>query len=355
MGDDNKGQSESGLSSLGRYLTHERELTESVALCEKAGRLNQSAVGWSRAPVHDCALPGSWGRRKRWDYWCVTSPEIVVTLTYANVDYLGIADIWVMERASGRTLNASRVVPLALGFGQPDEVGAETIQYSRGGFELVFAEDSWGTHLLGRAPGRGFACDICVERPEGHETLSVVIPWSDTEFQCTTKENTRPAAGWVEAFGRRFELPAGESWGCLDYGRGKWPYSTIWNWGSASGAQGGRVVGLQLGGKWTDGTGMTENALCIDGRLTKIGEELVWEYDADDWLAPWKISTSQSDQIDLVLKPGYDKASRLELGVLSSTVHQCFGDYYGSVVSDEGERIEIDGLYGWAEEARWRW
>ncbi|RIK04675.1 MAG: DUF2804 domain-containing protein [Acidobacteria bacterium] len=333
----------------------EKELTEKISLCGETGRLNRDSVGWSRAPVHDCALPGSWGRRKRWDYWCVTSPEIVVTLTYANVDYLGIADIWVLERATGRTASASRVVPLAIGFSQPDEVGAETIRYSKGSFEIVLAEDSGGTQLLSRAPGRNIACDIFVERPDGHETMSVVIPWSETEFQCTTKENTRPASGWVEAFEQRFELPVGESWGCLDYGRGKWPYSTVWNWGSASGTQGGRVVGLQLGGKWTDGTGMTENALCVDGRLTKIGEELTWEYDSGNWLAPWRIFTPNSDKIDLTLRPDHDKASRLELGVLSSTVHQCFGQYSGAIVSGEGERIEIDSLFGWAEEARWRW
>ena len=36
-----------------------------------------------------------------------------------------------------------------------------------------------------------------------------------------------------------------------------------------------QASGMQLGGKWTDGTGMTENALVVDGRLSKISEELV--------------------------------------------------------------------------------
>lgn len=34
------------------------------------------------------------------------------------------------------------------------------------------------------------------------------------------------------------------------------------------------AVGLvNLGGKWTDGTGMNENGFVIDGQLTKIHEE----------------------------------------------------------------------------------
>ena len=42
-----------------------------------------------------------------------------------------------------------------------------------------------------------FECDVVLGRPEGHESLSVVIPWSDGRFQCTTKDNTRPATGAI--------------------------------------------------------------------------------------------------------------------------------------------------------------
>jgi len=38
-----------------------------------------------------------------------------------------------------------------------------------------------------------------------------------------------------------------------------------------------------------------------------------------------------------------------------SAVHQCFGTYAGRVVPDDGTPIDVDGLFGWAEEARWRW
>ena len=47
-----------------------------------------------------------------------------------------------------------------------------------------------------------------------------------------------------------------------------------WNWGAGSGVVDGRVIGVQVGGRWTDGTGSTENALVVDGRVHKISEEL---------------------------------------------------------------------------------
>ena len=62
-------------------VTHEPELTEPVGLCRADGTLNPGAVGWARRPLIDCALPGSWGRRKRWDFWCVIGPGFAMNLT----------------------------------------------------------------------------------------------------------------------------------------------------------------------------------------------------------------------------------------------------------------------------------
>ncbi|WP_289020093.1 DUF2804 domain-containing protein, partial [uncultured Ornithinimicrobium sp.] len=36
----------------------------------------------------------------------------------------------------------------------------------------------------------------------------------------------------------------------------------------------GGDLGIQLGGRWTEGTGQTENGLFVGGRLHKIHEEL---------------------------------------------------------------------------------
>jgi hypothetical protein len=332
----------------------EVELIEAVDLCTSDGRLRDAAVGWSRQPVHRCALPGSWGRRKRWDYWCIATPSHVLSLTYADVDYLALADVWFLDLASHRTASKSAIAPLGRGFAMPDRVGGASMAAKGMGLTLAIAEESGGTRLT--ASFAGFECDVLVERPDGHEAMSVVIPWSERRFQCTTKDNTRPATGAVRWGSDEWRFDgAGDAYACLDFGRGKWPYRTVWNWGSASGVQHGRTVGLQLGGKWTDGTGMTENALCVDGRLSKLSEELLWDYDRADWLRPWHIATPRSRRVDLTFEPVYDKASRMQLGVAASDVHQCFGTYRGTVVPDDGSALQIDGLFGWAEEARWRW
>ncbi len=119
---------------------------------------------------------------------------------------------------------------------------------------------------------------------------------------------------------------ASPAFGCLDYGRGVWPEHTVWNWGSASGVQGGRTVGLNLGGQWTDGTGMTENGICVDGRLTKISEDLAFEYDRADMMKPWRVRTAVDRPHRPALRAGV--RARLESGRRDgffTSAHQMFG------------------------------
>jgi hypothetical protein len=327
----------------------ERELTTDVDLCGPDGALNPAAVGWSRRPLHRCALPRSWGRRKRWDFWGITGPGCAMNIVVADVDYVGITGMWFCDFATGRTIDTGSASPLGRAMHLPEVVGGATIASHARALSLEIAEVPGGTRI--RATASGFEADVLVHRPDRHESLGVVIPWGERRFQYTNKDVARPAEGWARWKGETFEF----SWGCLDFGRGKWPYRTTWNWGAGAGMCDGVRVGVQLGGKWTDGTGMTENALSIDGKLSKISEELVWTYDTSDWLKPWTIRTPRSDRVDLTFTPIYDKPTRLQLGVASQRVDQCFGTYSGRIVPDSGDVTRVDGLFGWAEEAAWRW
>jgi hypothetical protein len=197
--------------------------------------------------------------------------------------------------------------------------------------------------------------DIVVERPAGHETLNVVIPWTDVQFQYTSKQNTLPASGYVRMGDERWEFGAG-SYGCLDYGRGVWPEHTLWNWGAASGVQSGRLVGLNLGGQWTDGTGMTENGLCVDGRLTKISEDLVFDYDRDDMMKPWRVRTAVTDRIDLRFDPEYIRVAQSGRRESWFTdARQAFGCYSGRITPDGADPVELGDMFGWIEDHEARW
>lgn len=331
----------------------EHEITEPVALCLPDGRLNPQAVGWTRTPLHDtsaiAAGKAPWGRKKRWEYWAVTTPTHILALTVSSLDYAAVHAILLYDRRDGKAIDRTAVAPLAGSATLPDSLGDGPARARTKNLEIDIEEFPGGTRLRGSAQGVSF--DVVAQRPAGHESLGVVVPWSESRFQYTVKDVARPAEGWIESGSERIEVLAAESGAVLDHGRGRWPYRMVWNWGAASGWQDGRAVGLQIGGKWTDGTGSTENALVLDGRLHKISEELVWEYDSADWLAPWRMSGTT---VDLTFQPFWDRVSSTELLVFGSRGHQCFGHYSGWVNTAVG-RIEISGLLGWAEEMRNRW
>jgi hypothetical protein len=114
-------------------------------------------------------------------------------------------------------------------------------------------------------------------------------------------------------------------------------------------------VGLQVGAKWTEGTGFTENGVIVDGRLTKLGSELIWDYDWDDPMRPWRV-VDPGGQLDVVLTPRFDKHTKVDAGPdLGSETHQVFGTWSGGLLSDDGLALEFTGLQGFAEEARQRW
>ncbi|BCJ33537.1 hypothetical protein Athai_10400 [Actinocatenispora thailandica] len=323
----------------------EREITEPVELCTDRGRLNPAAVGWTRTPLHRANLRG-WGRTKRWEYWGVVTPRHLIGLTVSSLDYAALHEIWIRDRETGVEHGRQAVVPLARGAVLPDRSGAGTVVGSAGALRIRIEQGPAGSVISARVPD--VELELTVPLPAGHESLGVVVPWSARRFQYTVKDLGRPVHGTLRLGDAEHRIDAAGSFAVLDHGRGRWPYRISWNW--AAGCAPGR--GLQLGGRWTAGTGSTENALFVDGRLHKIGAELTWEYDPGDWRAPWRI---HGDGVDVRFVPSHVKASGTNLGVVASATHQCFGHFAGWATTDDGTRVDLPRLVGWAEEANQRW
>jgi hypothetical protein len=346
--------------------TQEPELTAPVDLCTPDGRrLQPAARGWSRVPLHTGNVGGPWGRAKRWDYWAVLADDLVVSTTYADVDYLGIADVWWCDLATGATGGRPNTVPLARGIDLPDRPGTAPLRYRSKGIWVDLVDDDRGTDLHVRwteADGRDAELRVLVALPPGHQSLNVVIPWSEDRFQYTSKHQARPAHGVLrigdEVRPIGIDPTTGEgtdAWGVLDVGRGRWPYRTTWNWGGGAGRSAeGAVIGLQFGAKWTEGTGATENGVLVDGVLHKIGQELSWTYRWDAPRDPWRVRHPDGS-LDLTLETTFDKHSKVEAGVLGMEVHQVFGRWSGHVTAEDGSVHHLDGALGFAEEARNRW
>ena len=319
-----------------------------VDLCDPLGGLNSDAVGWHRHPDVRANLPGR-GRNKRWEYWAVASPSLVIAVTVSDLDYASLHSVYVHD-VDGTDI-AETDLSLLRRTELPDSCGLEPIEVRTKTLSADITPTDAGTEIQVRTPR--VHADLVIERPAGHEALAVVVPWGRRLFQYTVKENTLPARGTVVIDGSTRELA--NAWATLDHGRGRWPYRVMWNWGSGSGVVDGRVVGVQVGGKWTDGTGVTENALCVDGRIHYVSDELDWRYDLSQPTAAWSVRTPDDDRVDLTFHPDFVRTDRTSLGILANETHQAFGTWTGTMHDDAGTPVRVDGVRGWAEEVVNRW
>ena len=327
----------------------ERELTAGVDLADHAGSLRPEAVGWSRHPLHRLGLPPGAKRVHAFDYWCVTNEEVALSLLMADVGFAGVAMVSVLELASGTTTERLYLRPR--GLASPLPPGPD------GNAEL----DAWrlrmhiGPRRLAASArtitGRRIEAELAIEPPPGHETINVVVPWSDTRFHFTSKQQALPARGEVRVDDRVHRFDTG-AFACRDFGRGRWPEGIDWCWAFASARVDGHVLGFNLGAGWTDGTGVTENGLVIDGRIHKLDEAVDIDFDRRDAMRPWRIRTRTTSRVDLTFTPLTLRPVHIPRVF---RLRQCMGHFHGTVVDDSGHALRLDGVLGLAESVHGRW
>jgi len=338
--------------SRGCYI--EPELTRSVDLCDLCGQLNPASVGWSRQPLVHANLSGHWLRKKRWNFWNWIAPNFVLSVTLADIDYVALCAVDFTDFDTKQTVSTIAVKPpgsIAL----PEHV-ERTVRFASRTIEYANANDGGNLNVTLHVTARSMpiAAEFVVTKPTGHETLNIVVPWSSRRFQLNSKHNTLPCAGRIDVGGKVYAMHPEECHAVQDFGRGIWPYQSFWNWGVGTGVQDGRLVGVNVGAKWTTGTGVNENALCIDGRLYKVMEDLIWSYDPSNWMRPWHVRAPESKMIDLTFEPHVVRTTGINLGVLRSGGVCCFGRWHGTIRFD-GNELRIQSLIGWAEEFDHRW
>ena len=344
-----------------------RELHDVVDLCLADGSLNPDAIGWTRHPIHRTGLRG-WGRTKRWEYWGIVTPTHVIGLTISNLDYAAVHQCYVLDRATGVDREFDALVPMGRDVVLPDAAPPITASARARGFALEFSDlpllvaghrpdtarlrmGVRSTRLVADITAKAGSLRLDAVADAAGESLSVVVPWSRRRFQYTVKDLARPITGTLVIDGIEHEVSNG-SWAVLDRGRGRWPYRMTWNWAAGSGIVDGHRIGLQLGGRWTAGTGMTENALIVDGVVDPMSTEVAWNYDLAHPDRPWRI---QGDRVDATLTPFHVRRAATNALVIASRTVQAFGEWSGWAADSDGRRYRVDGIVGWAEEAKNRW
>lgn len=352
------------------------EITARGPLLTADGEL--ASRGWARQPFLDANLEDLhfYGlkclqplRIKRWHYYGITTPTHFFSFTLSDVGYLGLVFAYVLDFSTKEYYEETLSVPFAGGIGLPRNSTAGDCHYKKGDIRFHFLVKHDRERILEvkwpEFGGSLLKADLRFHLPYDHESVVNVFPYPDKRFFYTRKVNCmavegRIEYGWdedthyVNRIPKVYKIQPAECLGTLDWGVGVWPYRSFWIWASFSRfLADGRTIGLNLGGGIGNDPSVTDNAIILNGKVHKLGK-VSFKYDKKDFKKPWQMD-SPGGRLSLEFKPFFERVAKTNALVLSSEVHQMFGRYNGFVVTDEGEKIEIKDLTGWAEEHQARW
>src|SRR3974390_1117921 len=164
----------------------ERQIHSPSPIAREDGTLARESVGWSRRPVHGCRLPSGWGRRKRWEFWCVAARDALAQITIADLDCLSLAAISVVDLASGSFVDRWRARPAGGPLGLGDRPREHDVRVTGRRFGVSIGEHTDATRLAAwHRPARGSDVEVDAEIARDGDSLGVLVPWSRRRFQYT--------------------------------------------------------------------------------------------------------------------------------------------------------------------------
>jgi hypothetical protein len=312
------------------------------------------ALSYDRSAIRAPAL-----RIKEWDYYLILTRGFGLALTLADNGYMGLVSATVLdfEVPAETTKTAMTAFPMGR-WALPPSSASGVSAVRECGADFSFEAAGASRRLRFSWPGfpsAGLEGDLVLREAPGGASMVIATPFRRPKrgFYYNQKINCQSAEGGFRALGREFAFAPGEAFAVLDWGRGVWPWSNSWLWGSASGMASGKGFGFNIGYGFGDTGAASENMVFRDGRAHKIGRLRI-DFDAKDLMRPWR-AVSEDGRLDMTLKPLLDRASSADFGLIASIQHQVFGSWAGYAILDDGSQVEFAELRGFCEKVVNRW
>lgn len=341
-----------------------QQLLSEGRLLDKEGNLQQAGYAYSLVREYSRKdIKASAMRIKEWDYYAITDGKVFFCVTVADVGFISMASVSVVDCTARRfkTSSAVGLFPLGkLNLPPTYEQGDSKIKVGKRCISIV--NNGGVRHIVCDYPkfagGKGLRADITLTEPLDNNMV-IATPFDKRgRFYYNAKLNCMRADGWFEVGGERYVFSPDSALASLDWGRGVWTYKNTWYWSSLSCYVDGRRVGFNLGYGFGDTSAASENMLFVENTAYKLGR-VDFGIPGDctrkiDFLSDWHF-TDDEGKLDLIFKPDIDRCDRLSLGIITTDQHQVFGRFFGKVKCDDGQEIVFDGQRGFAEKVYNAW
>lgn len=311
--------------------------------------------GWARKMVQEYRredIKASKWRIKEWDYYLIVNKDFAVALTLNDMGYAGMLSVSFLDftKPCEHTETELTIAPMGK-FNMPSHTGNSEVKVKAKKCKMKFEVKDGVRRIKCKYEDfendKDFKCDITLVEPE-QDSLVIATPFEkEDHFYYNHKISGMQASGKVEYNGKRYEFNPETDFGLLDWGRGVWTYDNWWYWGSGTGMVEGARVGFNIGYGFGDTSAATENVIFYNGVAHKI-DDVTFEIPEDDFMKPWKF-TSSDGRFETDFVPILDRSSLTDFKVIVSDQHQVFGKMTGTLILDDGTKVELKDFLCFAE------
>jgi hypothetical protein len=332
----------------------QNKIVEKQKLLNAYGHL--ANPGYALKPLFEYSrkdIKASVWRIKEWDYYAILNDDFGASFTIADLGYSYLISAVFFDFKNGVVDKKLKIGWFSFGkIGMPATSESGDVSYHGGGFDFEFHRMDEGRLLTCKVkdflPGKDLDAKLMIKDLKD-DSIVMATPWKENPkaFYFNQKINCMPTSGFVKIGDNNHLFEEKSSFTVLDWGRGVWTYKNTWFWGSASGIVLGKRFGFNIGYGFGDTSRATENVLFYDGIAHKL-ENVKFELDVTDYKKPWRF-TSEDHRFELTMEPIIDRQDTTNFIIIKNLGHQVFGKFKGFVILDDGTRLEIDNLLGFAE------
>lgn len=311
---------------------------------------------------------------KEWDYYLIHNKKYAIALTVADNSYMGMlsASVINFETPIEKTTSVITLFPMGklnmnlethTKTNMPNSSKTGDVIFKNKRCDFRFFHDGNNRHLYCKFLKFDKEKDLDVDlilTNEPKESIVIATPFNKNKkaFYYNQKIVGFNAYGEVTYGDEKIKFKKDDSFALLDWGRGVWTYKNTWYWGSGMTQINGKPFGFNIGYGFGDNSYATENSLFYNGAMHKL-EHVNFNIPKtsdgkDDFLKDWSF-TSNNKRFEMTFKPIINRKSDTNLLVLRSNQNQIFGYFNGYVILDDGTKLEVKNMLGFAEKVFNKW
>lgn len=342
----------------------QKEILTCGPLLDKNGDLVEA--GYSRKMLKEYSrkkIKAGKLKIKEWDYYLVHDDKYAVCLTFDDNSYMGLNSVSIVDLVNGKEKTVSPIKFFTMGkrnlpssslrgdIEYKDEVSEVNFKFVPEGRILEFKLKNYHEE-------KDFECHFLL-KDEPKESMVIHTPFEKKKhFYYNQKIIGFIVEGYFKVGDFKYEFNPKNSRGLLDWGRGVWTRENTWYWGAATSNIDDHEVGFNIGYGFGDTSASSENAIFYDGKLHKL-EEVTFNIPQDEngkylYLNKWTF-TSSDGRFEMDFEPILNRSSFTDVKIILSDQNQIFGKFTGTMVLDDGTKIEVKDLIGFAERVHNKW